>query len=242
MKHKAIFFISDLHLSAEREDLTQLFFKFLEEYAKYAQKIYILGDFFNVWLGDDDSNLFTQRIIKALKQASQRGIEIYVMRGNRDLMLGQRFTDAIAGTLLPDPSVIDLFGHPTLLMHGDSLCRLDVKYQRFRAQVRHPLVRGIYLTLPLFLRRYIARRLRRASQQHQRQQQPAIMDVTQEAVIESMQQFKSRQLIHGHVHRAAIHPLEIDGQVAQRYVLGDWGKTGNFLECWPHSITYHVFQ
>jgi UDP-2,3-diacylglucosamine hydrolase len=224
------YFISDLHLSADRDDINQCFFEFLREQAPQADALYVLGDLFEVWIGDDDQNSFMLSIAKAFNTLRQSGVPIYFIHGNRDFLIRERFAKQAGFKILPEQVVIDLYGEPTLIMHGDELCTMDIEYQAFRKKARSWWWPRIMLSLPLTTRRKIARKGRATSKQKQSKLSPEIMDVTSQEVITCMQKFAVKKLIHGHTHRPAVHRLEIDGQPAQRIVLGDWYDQGSVLK------------
>jgi len=229
--HKSkTFFISDLHLCQEQPQITKIFLDFLKTKATEADALYILGDFFEVWIGDDDRNAFNQMIIQALRAFTDTGIPTYFMHGNRDYLIGKRFAKASGVQLLKEPTVINLYGSPILLLHGDSLCTLDIKHQKARKMMHNRFYQLITLSLPLKLRRHIAGRLRNTSKENKRQLENHIMDVTPEEVLHVMREAKVKTLIHGHTHRPAIHNIKIDNQNAQRIVLGAWHKQGNYLK------------
>lgn len=227
----ATLFISDLHLSDERPAITALFLGFLREQAAGAEALYILGDLFEVWLGDDAVLPGYAPVVQGLKQLSATGVPVFVMHGNRDFLLGERFARDSGCTLLPDPAVIDLYGEPTLLMHGDTLCTDDVEYQQFRAQVRHPETQRQFLAMGLEQRLAVARQYRAESRERSRYKSETIMDVNQAAVEEALRRHAVRRLIHGHTHRPAVHRLAVDGREAQRLVMGDWYEQGSLLTC-----------
>ena len=225
-----ILLISDLHLQEERPDITRAFLDLLAGRAREAQALYILGDFFEVWIGDDAMSPFQRSICQALRELSDRGIPLFLMHGNRDFMIGRAFCKEAGCTLLPDPSVIELNGEPVLLMHGDSLCTKDEGYLRMRRYLRHPLTLFVLRHLPKSTRHKLARKLRNESQSQVRMKTNDIVDVTPEEVPKVMEQFGVRTLIHGHTHRPAIHKLQIGDQAARRIVLGDWDKQGWVLQ------------
>lgn len=228
-------FISDLHLHASRPAVTALFLDFLHA-AHDAQALYILGDFFEYWLGDEAVELEAYRpVIAALRRATEAGLPIYVMHGNRDFLLGEGFACATGCRLLPDPTRIVLYGVPALLMHGDKLCTDDVEYQAFRAIVRDPAWQRAFLAKPLAEREALARRLREYSQISTAQKEPQIMDVTAQAVEATMHAHGVRLLIHGHTHRPGEHRFTLDGEEATRVVLGDWYEQGSVLVCTPRG-------
>lgn len=232
-----ILLISDLHLQEERPDITRAFLDLIAGRARDAQALYILGDFFEVWIGDDAMSPFQRSICQALRELSDSGIQIFLMHGNRDFMIGRAFCKAAGCTLLPDPSVVQLNGEPVLLMHGDSLCTRDEGYIRMRRYLRNPLTLFVLRNLPKSARYKLARKLRNESRSQTRMKANDIVDVTPEEVPNVMQQFDVRTLIHGHTHRPAIHKLQIGDQAARRIVLGDWDKQG-----WAVQVDEQGFQ
>lgn len=241
LKRSLTFFISDLHLSEDNEPLTDLFLNFLEYMAPRAKTLYILGDFFEMWLGDDDNRPLARLISTHLHNLAEDGIKIYLMRGNRDIMMGERFAKQCNAVLLKDPTVIQLYGEPTLLLHGDSLCTLDTAHQRYRKLTLHPLVRWIFLHLPLILRKKIASFLRKKSKKHQLDSLSLkkdslsdtvnILDVNRIEVIEMLKLYECSQMIHGHTHQPKIHHIKELSPPGIRVVLGDWGELGSVLIC-----------
>ena len=223
-------FISDLHLDESRPDITEAFLGFLEERAAGAEKLFILGDFFEAWIGDDERTPLQETVAGALRQLSDRGTEIFLMHGNRDFLIGQDFCDRAGASLLPDPSKVNLYGTPTLLMHGDSLCTADVEYQKFRTNMRNPQWQQMILQRPLADRQLMARQLREISMAKNQGKAESIMDVTPDEVVNALETHGVQRLIHGHTHRPAIHQLEANGKPAQRFVLGDWDKYVWWLE------------
>lgn len=223
-------FISDLHLDESRPDITEAFLGFLKERAAGAEKLFILGDFFEAWIGDDERTPLQESVAGALRQLSERGTEIFLMHGNRDFLIGQDFCERAGATLLTDPSVVDLYGTPTLLMHGDSLCTADVEYQKFRSNMRSPQWQQMILQRPLADRQLMARQLREISMAKNQGKAESIMDVTPDEVVHALEVHGVQRLIHGHTHRPAIHQLEANGKPAQRFVLGDWDKHVWWLE------------
>jgi UDP-2,3-diacylglucosamine hydrolase len=221
-----ILLISDLHLEEERPDITRAFLRFLQERAMQADALYILGDFFEVWIGDDGMTPFQHQIAAALRQLSEAGTRIFLMHGNRDFLIGRAFCREAGCTLLKDPSVVALEGERVLLMHGDSLCTADEAYMRMRRILRNPLVLFILRHLPLGKRRQLARKLRNESRAQTRMKAAEITDVTQAEVERVMSEHGVRTLIHGHTHRPCIHAMTVNGQAAQRIVLGDWDRQG----------------
>lgn len=228
-------FIADLHLSAGRPDITACLERFLHEQATKAEALYVLGDLFEYWIGDDDKNAFTDQVVKAFWQLSQQGVPVYFIHGNRDFLIRQGFAKRAGMTLLPAQQVIDLYGTPTLIMHGDELCTLDIAYQKFRKKARSWWWPRIILALPLSVRRKLAERGRQTSQQNQQALSNEIMDVTPSEVVRWLEQKNVQQLIHGHTHKPAIHSLLANGQPATRIVLGDWYEQGSILRVSQHQ-------
>ena len=223
-------FISDLHLEAKRPDITRAFLRFLEEQASQTDALYILGDFFEVWLGDDNPDSLADQISAALLALSRQGTAIYLMHGNRDFLIGKAFCRRSGATLLKDPTLIQINGERVLLMHGDSLCTDDIGYMRMRRWLRNPRSLFILRNLPLKTRHRIGRKLRNESQTRTRYKSLDITDVNQDEVLRVMRAHDVNTLIHGHTHRPAVHPLEINGKAVQRIVLRDWDKAGWVLE------------
>ncbi|WP_375192395.1 UDP-2,3-diacylglucosamine diphosphatase [Marinobacter sp.] len=226
-------FISDLHLEESRPDITRAFLAFLEEKATGVESLYILGDFFEAWIGDDERTPLQEQVAGALRQLSDSGTRVFLMHGNRDFLIGEDFCARAGATLLDDPTVIDLYGSPTLLMHGDSLCTADVEYQKFRANMRNPQWQQMILQRPLKDRQQMARQLREISMAKNQGKEEFIMDVTPEEVVKDMEHHGVQRMIHGHTHRPAVHELIANGQPAQRIVLGDWDQNVWWLEARP---------
>lgn len=229
-------FISDLHLHESRPQVTRAFFHFLYTQAIHAEALYILGDFFDAWIGDDDDSELVQDVANGLHKLSESGVAIYFMHGNRDFLLGNTYANKAGMTLIPDGKVIDLYGTPSLLMHGDSLCTDDVEYQQFRAMVRSPQWQQQILAQPLAARRALAAQLREKSQSMNSLKADDIMDVSPTAVVAQMAAAGVTRLIHGHTHRPARHPLIINGKPAERIVLGDWHDSGWCIKADQKSI------
>ncbi|NMT64585.1 UDP-2,3-diacylglucosamine diphosphatase [Marinobacter orientalis] len=227
-------FISDLHLEESRPDITNAFLAFLDETARGVEQLYILGDFFEAWIGDDERTPLQEQIAEALRTVTASGTELFLMHGNRDFLIGEDYCNRIGATLLlEDPTVIDLYGTPTLLMHGDSLCTADVEYQKFRANMRNPQWQQMILQRPLAERQQMARQLREISMAKNKGKEEFIMDVTPDEVVREMEAHGVRRLIHGHTHRPAVHHLEVSGKPATRIVLGDWSDNAWWLETGP---------
>ena len=223
-------FVSDLHLQAERPALTRAFLSFLGNQHGQIEALYILGDLFEAWLGDDDQSEPGMSVISALQQLKASGTECFVMHGNRDFLLGQAFCASAGCELLPDPAVIDLYGKRVLLMHGDSLCTEDHDYLAFRHQVRDPIWQQQFLAQPLAQRQAIARQLREQSMAANASKNADIMDVTESEVLASFARHQVDLLIHGHTHRPQVHHYRENGQSLTRIVLGDWDRTGWALQ------------
>ena len=229
------YFIADLHLTENRPDITACFLSFLQNDAPKADKLYILGDLFEAWIGDDDDSPFVAEVAQAIKCLSYI-TPVYFIHGNRDFLLGQKYAEISGMKLLPEIELIDLYGQSVLIMHGDTLCTKDIGYQKFRKKSRSWWWQAIIKSLPLFIRKKIAADYRAKSAAATAMKADDIMDVTQEEVISSMQENNSLLLIHGHTHRPAIHNFEIKGKSAQRIVLGDWYEQGSWLQVSPNNI------
>ena len=229
-------FISDLHLDASRPSITELFGHFLLREARSADALYILGDLFEAWVGDDDPSEVGAYVAENLRQVADSGVPISFIRGNRDFLVGPDYAARAGFRLLPDPAVVMLYGKPVLLMHGDLLCTDDVAYQAFRAQTRDAAWQQKFLSQPLPARLAFAAQARAASQAHQsgmkksdNAQFETVTDVTPSAVEASFTRFGIDILIHGHTHRPKQHALQVDGRDCQRIVLGDWYEQGSVL-------------
>lgn len=219
----ATYFISDLHLAPNRPELACALANFMARQSSQMDTLYILGDLFDAWIGDDYENVFTQEIKQLLRSASEAGTELFLMRGNRDFLIGQDFAQQTGCQLLDDPTVIDLYGSRVLLMHGDLLCTQDVDYQKFRLMVRDPQWQQQLLDKPLPERLSIAEQLRSISKEHTGGKEYQIMDVHQPEVENRMLSEQVQVLIHGHTHRPASHKMTLNNAPATRIVLGDWG-------------------
>lgn len=224
-------FISDLHLCQSRPKISELFFDFLKNTAPQAEALYILGDLFEYWIGDDDvDDGLNGKVVKALAALADSGTKTHFMHGNRDFLIGKRFANLAKLTLLPDPTLIDLYGKRTLLMHGDTLCTDDIDYQRFRTQVRGEDWQMTFLAKPLDVRRTEVETMRAGSEKAKQAKPIEIMDVAENAVVELLRRHDWPALIHGHTHRRACHDLEWNGYRTQRWVLPDWYETGGYLK------------
>jgi len=232
-----IYFIADLHLTEDRPDITACFLSFLKNEAQQASTLYILGDLFEYWIGDDDDSDFVNTIATALKQLADSGTSIYFIHGNRDFLLGKKYAQKAGFTLLPESTVIDLYGQKALIMHGDTLCTQDIDYQKFRKKSRSWWWQFIIKSLPLKTRKKIAQNYRSKSAQAKLGKSLEIMDVTQTAVTEELAKTNTLLLIHGHTHRPATHNFQLNNKAAQRIVLGDWYEQGAWLKVTPEKMT-----
>ena len=225
-------FISDLHLAPERPQITEKVLRFTRDTAPGADALYILGDLFEYWVGDDDlEDPLNGTVSSALSALATSGTAVYLMRGNRDVLLGTDFASRCHATLLEDPALVNLYGTPTLLSHGDALCTDDVEYQRFRVYARDPGNQAKFLAQSLEARREQMRGMRAQSEASKQQKTEAIMDVAPAAVEALLRQHGYPRLIHGHTHRPARHLHRVDGQACERWVLNDWYDTGGYLRC-----------
>jgi UDP-2,3-diacylglucosamine hydrolase len=225
-------FISDLHLASERPRTLKQFFDFVSGPARTAQALYVLGDLFEYWAGDDDmDDPLNRSAADAFRELSSGGTGVYFMRGNRDLLVGREFAQRAAAQLLEDPTLLDLHGTRTLLMHGDTLCTDDVEYQKFRAYAHNPQNQARFLAQPLSARRAELDALRVKSESSKQQKSAEIMDVNEAAVERVLREAGYPRLIHGHTHRRARHVHDVDGHPCERWVLGDWYDNGSYLRC-----------
>jgi UDP-2,3-diacylglucosamine hydrolase len=231
-------FISDLHLSAKRPGLVAAFHEFARGPARGADALYVLGDLFDVWLGDDQlRDPLAAGVADAFAELARSGTRVYLQRGNRDFLLGERFAKASGATLLEDAVVHDLHGTPTLIMHGDQLCTDDVGYQRLRAFWQNPVRRRRVLALPFLVRRGIAAAMSAGSKRAIDSKPEAIMDVNADAVVSALRERGVTRLIHGHTHRPARHTHDVDGRVCERQVLADWYRKASYLEVTESEMT-----
>lgn len=225
----ATLFISDLHLDPARPDITSQALEFLDSGTRNADALYILGDLFDAWVGDDDPEPEKHRVVVALRRLADAGLPCYFMHGNRDFLVGEGFAAASGCTLLSDPTLVELYGTRVVLMHGDTLCTDDHEYQAFRRTVRNPDWQRAILAKPLTERLALARQLRETSAASMSDKPMEIMDVNQDAVVAAMREHDVYTLLHGHTHRPAVHRFEADGHDAVRIVLGDWYTQGSVL-------------
>lgn len=225
----ATLFIADLHLHTEEPAITAGFLHFLDGVAREADALYILGDLFEAWIGDDDPNPLHQRVAAAIRALVDSGVPCYFIHGNRDFLIGKRFARESGMQLLPQEKVLNLYGRNVLIMHGDTLCTDDAGYQAFRAKVHQPWLQTLFLALPLFIRHHVAAKMRAGSRAANSSKSLAIMDVNQQAVIEAMEKHRVQWLIHGHTHRPAVHQLTANDAPAWRAVLGAWHSEGSMI-------------
>ncbi len=231
-------FISDLHLQGARPDITERFFRFLETESAQAEALYILGDLFEAWIGDDDPDEHNREVQAAMRRLTDAGVAGYFMHGNRDFLIGAAFAERTGFTLLDDPVLHDLYGTPVLLSHGDAYCTDDVDYQAFRRQSRDPAWQQQVLALPIEQRRALAGKVRAESQAAMVDKAEDIMDVNAEAVAAALRDAGVTTLVHGHTHRPAIHEFDVDRSPATRIVLGDWYQQGTVLRWTPEGYDY----
>ena len=224
------YFISDLHLQEDDQATHGLFENWVKANAKQADAVYILGDLFEFWAGDDDNTPYHQRVVALLRKLTQAGVAVYFMPGNRDFLIGERFLKETGLQALPDPTVVTLHKTRVLLSHGDAFCTEDVSHQRFRSLSQHKISKKIFLSLPLRLRKKIAKKIRTKSQIHAKNKTMAVMDVTNSAILKALRHYKVSKIIHGHTHQANRHLIDQkDGKTAERIVLGDWYQRSSFL-------------
>jgi UDP-2,3-diacylglucosamine hydrolase len=222
-------FISDLHLEADRPEIGEQFLDFLDEEAADAEALYILGDFFEYWVGDDDPDEYYASIKRSLRAFTDSGVPVYFMHGNRDFMIGEEFAAETGVTILPDPWPIELYSKSVLLSHGDAMCTDDVEYQKIRAMTRNPEWQAMMLAKPLEERLAIAKQARAQSQERYKTLSESIMDVNPDAVKQTISERGVEILLHGHTHRPGIHGVEVDDRFAKRVVLGDWYEQGSVV-------------
>jgi UDP-2,3-diacylglucosamine hydrolase len=232
-------FVSDVHLGADTAPAIRQFLEFLARHAAHAEALYILGDLFESWVGDDDRSEAAQRVCAGLRELNTSGVPCFVLHGNRDFLLGPGFCERSGCTLLADPVVAELDGERVLLTHGDALCTDDHSYQELRSMVRRQDWQRIFLGLPLEHREVLADEARAGSRRHTARTVPTIMDVNAQAVAAAFRAAGVRRMIHGHTHRPDIHDLMVDGTPAQRIVLGAWYEQGSYLSCDRGSYQLH---
>ena len=229
-------FISDLHLDASRPHITRLFVDFVRDEASQAKALYILGDLFEAWIGDDVEDETADQVAEALAALHAQGVPCFYIHGNRDFLLGDAYARRSRMTLLPDPSVIDIEGQRVLLMHGDTLCIDDVPYQAFRQQAHAPAWQRAFLERPIEERQAFAAQARAESRRYTRSVDDAITDVNDAAVRAALSETDVRSLIHGHTHRPTVHRIDMNGVYAHRFVLGDWYEQGSMLRATSEGL------
>lgn len=234
-------FIADLHLCTEEPAITAGFLHFLADDARKADALYILGDLFEAWIGDDDPNPLHREMAAAIKALTDSGVPCFFIHGNRDFLIGKRFARESGMTLLPQEKVLNLYGRNVLIMHGDTLCTDDTGYQAFRAKVHQPWLQKLFLSLPLFIRQRIAAKMRAGSKAANSSKSLEIMDVNPQAVINEMEKHQVQWLIHGHTHRPAVHELTANAQPAFRVVLGAWHTEGSMIKVTPDDVELIAF-
>ena len=237
----ATLFIADLHLQTEEPAITAGFLRFLRGEAKSAVALYILGDLFEAWIGDDDPNPLHREMAAAIKALVDSGVPCYFIHGNRDFLIGQRYARESGMTLLPEEQVLNLYGRNILIMHGDTLCTDDTGYLAFRAKVHTPWIQKVFLALPLFIRNRIAARMRAGSKAANSSKSMTIMDVNPQAVVKVMEKHRVQWLIHGHTHRPDVHSLIANGEPAHRVVLGAWHSEGSMVKVTPEGVELIAF-
>lgn len=237
----ATLFIADLHLQTEEPAITAGFLRFLHGEARQADALYILGDLFEAWIGDDDPNPLHREMAAAMKSLVDSGVPCFFIHGNRDFLIGKRFARESGMQLLPEEQVLTLYGRRVLIMHGDTLCTDDPGYLAFRAKVHTPWIQTLFLALPLFIRRRIALKMRNDSKAANSSKSMEIMDVNPRAVVEVMEKHRVQWLIHGHTHRPDIHRLVANGAQAHRVVLGAWHTQGSMVKVTAEDVELIAF-
>ncbi|WP_257281139.1 UDP-2,3-diacylglucosamine diphosphatase [Endozoicomonas sp. ISHI1] len=235
-------FISDLHLTPERPDTVRAFSSFMQEQASQSDALYILGDFFEYWVGDDAMEPFHHDIAHQLRAYTDSGKPLFLMAGNRDFAIGKDFLRMTGATWLNDPCVIDLNGETVLLMHGDLLCTGDQQYLRYRKVIRNPLVLGILRLTPRSYRKKLAQKLRSNSKKAKSTKSLAIMDVAPKEVVRLMEKYQVKTLIHGHTHRPNTHEVALTSGTGKRIVLGDWDRQGWVLTSNESGLKMDAFE
>ncbi|AUY38400.1 MULTISPECIES: UDP-2,3-diacylglucosamine diphosphatase [Leclercia] len=237
----ATLFIADLHLQTEEPAITAGFLRFLQGEARHADALYILGDLFEAWIGDDDPNPLHREIAIAIKALVDSGVPCFFVHGNRDFLLGKRYARDCGMTLLAEETVLDLYGRNILIMHGDTLCTDDTGYLAFRAKVHTPWIQTLFLALPLFIRSRIAAKMRAGSKAANSSKSMTIMDVNPQAVASVMAKHQVQWLIHGHTHRPYMHDLTVNDKPAHRVVLGAWHTEGSMIKVTPDGVELTAF-
>lgn len=225
----AVLFVSDLHLDAAAPEAIEQFLEFLGVQAARAEALYVLGDLFEVWIGDDDPEPAKARVSAAIGALTGRGVPCFILHGNRDFLLAASFCERTGSILLPDPVMIELWGERVLLTHGDALCTGDLPYQELRTTVRSSDWQRRFLALPVAVRSRLADRVRAGSRAHTARTVPFVMDVSADAVLSAYRATGARRIIHGHTHRPGVHELTLGGESVWRVVLGAWYERGSYL-------------
>jgi len=223
-------FISDLHLEPGKPEIGEQFLAFLAGPAREADALYILGDLFEAWIGDDDPNPYYATMKAAIRELADSGVPVFFMHGNRDFMIGEAFASETGATLLEDPQPIDLYGERVLLSHGDALCTDDIEYQQVRAMTRNPDWKAMMMAKSIEERIAFALQAREQSQAKHQAMEEEIVDVDQDAVEQTVREHEVDVLLHGHTHRPAVHPFHVDERPVHRIVLGDWYEQGSLVE------------
>ncbi len=222
-------FISDLHLTPLSPEITDCFTRFMRNEAIHADALYVLGDLFEFWIGDDDTSDFAQQIRDEFKRLTDSGVPCYFTQGNRDFLVGKKFANATGVQLLGDETVIDLYGQKTVVLHGDTLCTRDVKYLEYREKVHQPWLQWVFNRIPFFIKKKIVSKVQSDIKQDKQTKALDIMDVTPEEVVRVMAHHDVDLMIHGHTHRPAVHEIQSESVPKQRIVLGDWYTQGSVL-------------
>ncbi len=234
-------FIADLHLSENHPKITQTFFSFLDTKVENVDALYILGDLFEVWIGDDEHTPLMDEVARKLKlYSTNNGIPIYYIHGNRDFMIGKRYAQQSSMQLLPEHHEIELYGKRVLLMHGDTLCLADMNYQKMRKVIHNPFLQSIFNLLPLHFRKKIGWKIRTASQSKKAYKNSNVMAVTQAEVERLLVKHNCKELIHGHTHQVKAHSFEIAEQQYKRYDVGDWFTNYSYLEVTTDETQLHI--
>lgn len=227
-------FIADLHLCTTRPDITQIFLSFMDTAVTRAESLYILGDLFEYWAGDDDlAQPLHRTVVEKIQEIRQQSVDVFFMHGNRDFLVAQKFADAAKLALIPDPTKIHLYGTDTLLMHGDTLCTEDAAYLRFRDMVRDDAWQANFLAQSLGVRHKLIQDMRATSALEKSNKAAEIMDASEAAVLETFKKYAVPRIIHGHTHRPLRHDYELNGRRYQRWVLPAWYEKGGYLRCDP---------
>ncbi|MGP1945236.1 MAG: UDP-2,3-diacylglucosamine diphosphatase [Arsenophonus sp. ET-KM2-MAG3] len=232
----AILFIADLHLNEKEPIITIGFLHFLSEQASHAKALYILGDFFDYWIGDDYQNSLHKTIAKKLKELQNKGVLCYFIHGNRDFLINKKFAKESGLTLLSEEKVLTLHGYTILILHGDTLCTDNISYQRYRKRVCNRYLQKLFLLLPLSIRYFILKKIRKNSQSRAQFNLKYFRDVNKQTVINKFRKYQVDLMIHGHTHQSAIHKINIDTRILYRVVLGDWHQNGSVIKITPQTI------